>query len=159
MKDTLLYALVFILLLCGSFFIGYHKGHGNGPDSAADTVRVVEYHRDTVTLEKPLYVEKRIADTIYVAVADTVRMRDTLYVTLPREEKVYRDSLYMAVVSGYLPSLDRIDIFRTERVVTLTVRERKRWGLGVGIGPGLVISPDGRAHFGVGVAAGVRVDF
>ncbi len=159
MKDSLLFSLVLILLLCGSFFIGYHKGRGNGPDSAADTVRVVEYRRDTITLEKPLYVEKRIADTIYVAVADTVRLRDTLYAALPREEKVYRDSLYMAVVSGYLPSLDRIDIFRTEKVVTVTVREKRRWGFGVGIGPGLLVSPDGKAHFGVGVTAGVRVDF
>ena len=155
MKDCLLFTLVLILLLCGSFFIGYHEGHGNGPYPPTNVAGAVEYHRDTITLEKPVPVGIFCTDTVYLPVIDTVRLRDTLYFAAPRESRVYEDTLFRAVVSGYLPSLERIDIFRTERVVTV----RRRWGFGVGIGPGLVISPDGRAHFGVGVAAGVRVDF
>ena len=155
MKDCLLFTLVLILLLCGSFFIGYHEGRANAPYPPTNVAGAVEYHRDTITLEKPVPVGIFCTDTVYLPVIDTVRLRDTLYFAAPRESRVYEDTLFRAVVSGYLPSLERIDIFRTERVVTV----RKRWGFGVGIGPGLVISPDGRAHFGVGVAAGVRVDF
>ncbi len=151
MKDSLLFSLVLILLLCGSFFIGYHKGRGNGPYPPMN----VEYRRDTVTLEKPVPVSVFYSDTVYLPVIDTVRLRDTLYFAAVRESRVYEDSLFRAVVSGYRPSLERLEVFRTERVVTV----RRRWGFGVGIGPGLVISPDGRAHFGIGVTAGVRVDF
>ncbi len=144
-------------LIGAGFLIGY-KSHGNGPNppisERVDTLIV----RDTITLEKPAYITKRITDTMLVAVTDTVRMRDTLYLSLPREERVYRDSLYMAVVSGYRPSLDRLDIYRTERIVTVYKAPRK-WGFGIAAGPGLLISPDGRAHLGIGVTAGVRWDF
>ena len=48
----------------------------------------------------PIEIEKRILvrDTIAIAVTDTLLKIDTLY--LPREQKVYADSSYRAVVSG-----------------------------------------------------------
>ncbi len=157
MKHALSYLFVSLALIGAGFLIGY-KSHGNGPNppikERTDTLIV----RDTITLEKPAYITKRITDTILIAVTDTLRIRDTLYLPLQREERVYRDSLYMAVVSGYRPSLDRLDIYRTERIVTLHAEPRK-WGFGIAAGPGLLISPDGRAHFGIGVTAGVRWDF
>ena len=155
MKDCLLFSLVLVLLIGAGYLAGYRKGRANAPYPPTNVAGAVEYHRDTITLEKPVPVGIFCTDTVYLPVIDTVRLRDTLYFAAPRESRVYEDSLFRAVVSGYLPSLDRIDIFRTERVLTV----RKRWGFGVGIGPGLVVSPDGRAHFGVGAAAGVRVDF
>lgn len=159
MKRFLLISILSLLIVGGSYSLGWRKGHASAPNSAIDTIKVVEYHRDTITLEKPLYFEKRITDTMRVAVTDTIRMRDTLYINLPREERVYKDSLYMAVVSGYRPSLDRIDIYRTEKIVTMTVYRERKWGIGVAAGPSALIDFGGKAHLGVGATVGVRYSF
>ncbi len=159
MKRFLLISIVSLLVVGGSYSLGWRKGYKSAPNSAIDTIKVVEYHRDTITLEKPLYFEKRITDTMRVAVTDTIRMRDTLYIDLPREERVYRDSLYMAVVSGFRPSLDRIDIYRTEKIVTMTVYKERKWGIGVAAGPSALIDFGGKAHLGIGATVGVRYNF
>ena len=59
--------------------------------------------RDTIIVLKPTEIERRIVDTLYVAVRDTIVRNDTTYVTLPREEKEYADTTYRAVVSGNSP--------------------------------------------------------
>ena len=60
--------------------------------------------------------------------------------TLRFEALEYRDSTYRAIVSGYRPSLDEIEIYHRERTVTVTQRVevpvRQRWGLGLTAGYG-----------------------
>ena len=111
------------------------------------------YH-DTLVTYKPKYITKRVIDTMYVPLP-VEDGKDTVYAPLPREEKVYADSTYRAVVSGYLPSLDTMEVFRKtvfiDKEVTKTVYvEPSRWGIGVSAGYGLSkggLSP----YIGVGV--------
>ena len=64
---------------------------------------------------------------------DTVR--DTLH--LPITQKIYKDSLYTAYVSGYRAKLDSIEVYSKTRTVFVRERvKRKRFGLGVQAGYG-----------------------
>lgn len=109
-------------------------------NAPADTVLVT--HIDTILSEKPVPVYKYIHKTEFVEIkADSVRI-DTVkeLVFLPREYLVYKDSTYRAVVSGVQPRLDSIEVYRKTQVQTITktisVPDRKRWGLGIQAGAG-----------------------
>lgn len=86
--------------------------------------RVVDIQRDTTfivdthIIEKPVLVEKRVTDTMYYAVHDTTRVKDTLYVALPREEKTYQGEDYLARISGFQPSLDYIETYPKTTYIT-----------------------------------------
>jgi hypothetical protein len=61
-------------------------------------------------------------------------------VAIPITQKVYRDSLYTAYVSGYMQSLDSIMVRERTINTTVTLRERqRRWNVGIvgGYGMGL----------------------
>ena len=94
-----------------------------------------------------------------VPVVDTLRLTDTLYVYLDREQVVWQDSLSRVYASGILPQIDSVHHFINERVVTreLTrvVKKPCRWGIGVhgGYGVGLdngkvIASP----YIGIGIS-------
>lgn len=119
--------------------------------------------RDTLILHDTIRIEKPVAK--YVTTRDTIKIpvvvteHDTIYVSLPREEKTYTDSTYRAVVSGYEPSLDLIEVYPQKTIITEThnifVPSRKRWGIGVQVGYGaalngkqVVLSP----YIGVGLS-------
>lgn len=106
-----------------------------------DTVIVA--HTDTIVLEKPVYYAVTRVDTLRVPVVDTLRLRDTLWLELPKEQRAYRDSLYEAWVSGYDPALDSIRIYAPVRTVTVTERipvvRRTHWGIGVSAGYGATL--------------------
>lgn len=76
------------------------------------------YVYKTVTIEKPVLKETKVVDTMLVAIRDTVVKNDTTYIALPRESKTYGDDRFTAVVSGYKPSLDRLDIYIESQTVT-----------------------------------------
>ena len=58
-------------------------------DSAGlKTDSVVVIKRDTIRLEKPVFVTKYV-DRVQLVKADTIHLKDTLYVTLEREVKGY----------------------------------------------------------------------
>lgn len=104
---------------------------------------------DTVRDTIPVPVYESVVDSFPFAVpGDTVR--DTVY--LPITQKIYKDSLYTAYVSGYRAKLDSIEVYSKTR--TMFVREqakRKRFGLGVQAGYGFSgnkVSP----YVGVGVS-------
>ena len=112
---------------------------------------------DTICVEKPVFNEKRVVDTMVVTVTEWEVVHDTAFVTLPREEVEYRDTSYRAVVSGFLPRLEELEIYQKERVVTIqtekvvTVPDKKRWGAGMQAGYG--ITPAGfQPYLGVGVS-------
>lgn len=117
--------------------------------------------RDTIVQEKPVYRTISQVRTEYVPVCDTIRIQDTLFVPVPIETKVYEDSLYRAEVSGYRASLDRLEIYRQERIITQTipvqVKERKRWGIGVQAGYG-VSTPNGKPVLSPYIGIGVSYD-
>ena len=105
----------------------------------ADTLIV----RDTVTVECPVPVLTTIIDTILVAYPDIVIIHDTAFVQLPKERKEYSGKDYRAVVSGYQPSLDLIQVFPETKVVTHTIsvpsRKRSHWALSLQAGYGITL--------------------
>lgn len=144
-----------------ALLLAFCLGRWTSPASEAE--RIVETRRDTVTLrdthvvERPVYVHRYTRDSILVAVRDTVIRHDTAYIALPRETRVYKDSTYQAVVSGYQPTLDRIEIFQSSRVITsesVKIPKRKRWGVGVQVGYGATLErqPQLVPYVGLGVS-------
>jgi hypothetical protein len=130
------------------------------PPIVSEDVKVVtEVVHDTITVERPVvrYVHK--TDSIRVVVRDTLSLHDTLYISLPREVKVYEDERYRAEVSGYMPSLDRIDIYQQTQLVekevvrNIEVRQRTRWGIGITAGYGVTIGrePTFAPYVGIGI--------
>lgn len=118
--------------------------------------------RDTFTHYVPQYVHKHTRDTIRVPVPvpGPEPERDTIYVNLPRETRVYEDARYRAEVSGYQPSLDQIDIYTQTQVVTKdvtqVVKQKTRWGLGLSAGYGVTINTTDQTfkpapYIGVGI--------
>ena len=139
MNESRLIGLVICAMMLACGLCGYKAGKGAYmPPQIVTEIRVdTLLVRDTIARETPVYVRSFVRDTIRVSVCDT------LYVELPREVKIYEDSLYRAEVSGYEPSLDRIDIYQQERVITrditqlVEVKRNARWGIGVQVGYGI----------------------
>ena len=130
--------LAIIAGLCGLFGYIYWQYPRVIPQEPVIQERVdTLYVHDTITAEKPIFVRSYVRDTI------RVQMNDTIYIRLPREVRIYEDSLYRAEVSGYDPKMDRIDIYAPTRVITRTetktvsIPQRKRWGIGVQAGYGI----------------------
>lgn len=96
------------------------------PERMAEIVTDTLVVRDTVTIEKPVYVSRKVTDTMLVAVRDTLRERDTLYVAIPKEVKVYANEDYYAEVSGYQPNLDYLEIYQKQTTITQTERLKEK---------------------------------
>ncbi len=65
---------------------------------------------------------------------------DSATVELPVTRKIYEDSLYRAVISGYEPSLDSLTIFPPVRTVQkshFVSAQDSRWGIGITAGASL----------------------
>lgn len=162
-KDLTILA-VYIFVVAVAFVCGYgfgRVGHSEGANADIKT-KVVQVVRDTIRLEKPIYLNRFIKEFVLVPAKDTVRVADTLMIALPREVKTYGDSTYSATISGIEPRLENIEIYRKleTQIVTVTqVQKPPRWGLGVVAGPGVLIDTRGRVHGGLGVSVGIRYSF
>lgn len=150
-----IFVWLFILIaLANAFLIGRRVGK-QGQEETIITLVDTLVIRDTIRINEPVIVERRVVDTMTIEVPDYLVVHDTAYVNLPREEVEYRDTSYRAVVSGFLPRLEEIEIYRQDRVVTIettrTIKERSHWGLGVQAGAG--ISTQGLVPYvGIGVS-------
>lgn len=151
---------VAVIFLCG-YELG-RKGHSKGANEGVKTKVVQVIKRDTIRLEKPIYLDRVVKEFVLVPARDTVRVSDTLMIALPREVKTYGDSTYSATISGIDPRLENIEIYRKleTQIMTVTqVQKPPRWGLGVVAGPGVLIDTRGRVHGGLGVSVGIRYSF
>ncbi len=99
---------------------------------------------DTITLTKPVFVEKIQLDSVYMPVTDTLWMHDTLYVYLVREQIQWQDSLCRVYASGINPQVDSVTHFVQETIVnreiSVPVKVKSRWGLGIQVGYGAGIN-------------------
>ena len=99
---------------------------------------------DTITLTKPVFVEKIQLDSVYMPVTDTLWKHDTLYVYLEREQIQWQDSLCRVYASGINPQVDSVTHFVQETIVTreisVPVKVKARWGLGIQVGYGAGIN-------------------
>lgn len=140
LKKLAIAALLAAVFLLSGYMLGRRACRAHAPELMVqtDTLRI----RDTLLVERPVPVEVRVVDTMLVAVMDTVTVNDTVYLQLPREEKVYESGDYRAQVSGYRPELDWIEVYPQTVYVTrnISVDSRKRWGIGLQAGYGAYMS-------------------
>lgn len=145
---------VLAALMVASGFVMWAELHfrQKTPQAVVKVVTDTLYVHDTITAYKPTPVNVYVVDTVWYPVP-VYGGRDTVWAEIPREAKVYEDSTYRAVVSGFRPSLDTISVFRRNVYVVTTEHVQvpaPRWGLGVqaGIGAG----KDGLTpYIGVGI--------
>lgn len=154
----------FIVFVCfgaavvASFLFGIREGRRRAAtdDVQRDTIVL----RDTIRIPAPRPTSTTTQGVILVALQDaliatpdTLRSRDTIYVQLPREVKIYGDSTYRAVVSGFRPSLDEIEIYQRTKVVTET--RVVRWHPWIVVGPSVSVgvATDSRVYPFLGVSA------
>lgn len=149
-SDWLVFVMIYIALMIG-FSVGHVTAcHNTRTVTETDTVVV----RDVIYKDKPTPTYRQTVRTILLPITDTttISVRDTIYAPLPVEEVEYRDSLYYAVVSGYKPVLEHLEIYPETKVITRTVtaRNERKWHVGVQAGYGVTtngLSP----YVGVGI--------
>ena len=99
---------------------------------------------DTITLSKPVFVEKIKLDSVLIPVTDTLWLHDTLYVYLEREQIQWQDSLCRVYASGVNPQVDSVTHFVRETIVnreiSVPIKVKSRWGLGIQVGYGAGIN-------------------
>ena len=154
----------FIVFVCfgaalvASFLFGVRDGKRRAAtdDVQHDTIVL----RDTIRIPAPRPSSSTTQGTIMlalqdalIATPDTLHSRDTIYVQLPREVKTYGDSSYRAVVSGFHPSLDEIEIYQRTKVVTDTRVIRSSPWVTIGPSVGVGIATDGSVYPFLGVSA------
>lgn len=146
-----------ILSLLISYFIGRRDGLNSAVEAETEKVDTL-YLRDTIVQYEPILEERVVLKKVPVPVTDTLRIHDTLYVYLEREQVVWQDSLSRVYASGILPQIDSVQHYITERIVTkeVTIHVKKpcRWGVGVHAGYGVQLGDQVRTapYIGVGVS-------
>ena len=112
---------------------------------------------DTIVKMQPKPYKVTIIDTIYLP-QQPQQPQQPQYDTLIRQEVIYKDSTYMAVVGGIEPYLKSIEIYPKTIYVnnntTTTIKVRSRFGLGVQAGYGY-----GRNGLQPYVGVGVQYNF
>lgn len=146
-----------ILSLLISYFIGRRDGLTSAVEAEAEKVDTL-YLRDTIVQYESILEERVVLKKVPVPVTDTLRIHDTLYVYLDREQVVWQDSLSRVYASGILPQIDSVQHYITERIVTkeVTIHVKKpcRWGVGVHAGYGVQLGDQVRTapYIGVGIS-------
>ena len=150
LRDALLCVFFAACICAACFFSGVNWQKKR--DSGHYTERVdTLYLRDTITRVEPVYiaVEPEIR-------TDTLRVHDSIFIPVPIERRVYADSNYRAVVSGWHPSLDTISVYPETRVITIertrTEWKTARWGLALQAGAGISAKGAIFPYIGVGVS-------
>ena len=159
-KDGLIGLAILAVLLMAAFFVGRCTGQAETADEVkSDTV----IKRDTVSIPDPqphLVTQEVIRykyvpatskpDTVYKEKHDTIiRVEDGVAV-IPISLKTYTDSsTYKAVVSGYDPRLESIEVYQQVVEIT-TARKPPKWS--IGLQGGVYATPVGvQPGIGVGV--------
>ena len=148
--------LYIIGLIIGAFLLSLvWRRCADSTEVVTDTIfKVIKVDRPIVresTIVRYEVVQLPIAnDTI--CVSDTIK--DSIFVEVPIEQKVYSDSNYTAWVSGYRPRLDSISINHQEvsyHKLVNNSKGSKRLYLGIQVGYG--ITPRGmQPYLGLGVS-------
>lgn len=82
--------------------------------------------RDTFVAVAPSVAHIETIGVADVVVTDTSRLDGELVAHVPIERKVYETARFRAEVTGYMPSLDRLEIYGENRQVTRTIRASAR---------------------------------
>ena len=122
---------------------------------------VIKYIRIPVADSSAIESLIRDKDALLADVARLERNNDSLVLVLKREQKVYADSSYRAVVSGISPQLDSIEVYNKTIVETkiATQKEWRKFDYGVQVGVGLVCPVNSTPNFGGYVGFGLTYHF
>ena len=105
-------------------------------------------------VQLPIVAKDTICVSSRKCICESDTIKDSVFVEVPIEQKVYSDSNYTAWVSGYLPRLDSISITHTEvshKLVNNSSEGSKRLYLGIQVGYG--ITPRGiQPYLGIGLS-------
>lgn len=165
LKDILLCVLLttlvgFILWNRGKVLQAGHKDGTTVPD----TVRVVVY--DTLTYYQPIPVDSTVIHHITEKLPvsenreeadddpDTSagHKTDSVEVQIPVTRKIYEDSTYRAVISGYRINLEEMTVYPRREIVIVNNRPKpKRWSVGIQAGYGITPSAGLHPYLGVGL--------
>ena len=127
-----------ILAILVSLVLGFLIGR----DCNSEPTIVYKEKTDTLYIEKtkidsvPKEVAKIVIKTEYIPVTDTAYVHDSIYIKIPIEQKTYETEDYKAIVSGYKPSLDYMEVRCKEVQITHEIAKKDKWGLGVSVGYG-----------------------
>ncbi|MDE6860660.1 MAG: hypothetical protein K2J65_09650 [Duncaniella sp.] len=144
-----------VALLATGATLGHYLNPGrfHNPHTNRDRVTDERIYTDTVTVFDTCIVKIRTpadsANVRYItrhlpvpASTDSIYHppTDSATVQLPVTRKIYEDSLYRAIISGYEPNLDSLTIFPTVRTVQkshFVSAKDSRWGIGITAGASL----------------------
>lgn len=129
-------AIAVLSLLLALSLVSQYLYHSNrkGKENSLKTDTITITKIDTVTIIKPViqykYITQVITDTLYSIDSVLVPVR------IPIETKIYQDSTYRAVISGYRASLDTIQVYPIHTITTITNIKQKRFNIGLQAGVG-----------------------
>lgn len=136
-KGTWLLLILLISLIINVFLI-YRLNTANN-HGGNDTILLEERDTlilfDTITISKPVptYIYRHHTDTVVKFLEDSTEV-------IPFETKVYQDTNYTAVVSGYKPSLDSLSFSIPSKIITVEqtkhIYHKKPFTFGVQLGVG-----------------------
>ncbi len=145
-----------LLLALGLGFLGGRRSVTQSLLERVDTLTI----RDTLVNYWPVVTEVRTVrvDTVRLAVAqpsDTVVIHDTVEVEVPIVFSRYTGDNYDIGVSGFRTELEFVKVYPQTKIVTkgYSIKPR-RWGVGVAVGPSVLVAPSGRVNAGLGVTGG-----
>lgn len=127
-------ALLIIISIIICFRCCINSKTDKEPIQQKDTITIIK--RDTIRIIEPQpvikYRNKIVIDTLYSI--DSI----PVLVDVPIETKVYQDSNYRAVVSGYKLKLDSIYIFNKNQIqyINKIIYKTKKWNFSPAVGVG-----------------------
>ena len=144
---------IVVAILIG-FLVGRRcprNDQGETPTPKVDTLLI----RDTFKVTEPKKETIKVVDSVLIPVTDTIRVTDTLYVILERQQVTWEDSLARVYASGIDPHVDSVIHFTQDLIINKEIPviqvKNTRWGLGVQAGVGA--GKDGLTpYLGVGVS-------
>lgn len=167
LKGFLIALAVLGIMLFLAFWLGRKLGQADAENELivkrdtvvrVDTIRYPDPQPHLVTQEvvKWKYLPLIITDTLVVN--DTIIQVQDGVAVIPISLKTYTDSsTYKAVISGYDPRLESIEVYQEQMIITNTI-EPSRWS--VGLQGGLYATPKGlQPGIGVGVQYNIPIRF
>lgn len=159
-------SILITLCLVGAFFLGRATKRVDAISTKIERDTIVV--RDTIREYFPREVSRSHIRTenAYLRLAlgmplimlrDTVTEVDSVLVEVPMEEREYRGDEYYVVVGGYDPYLKSVEVYPRTAYInnTETIKQRKRWGVSLGVQGGYGFTPKGwQPYAGVGVSFG-----
>lgn len=159
--------ILILVLLLAALVLGFILGRGkNGEERVKERIKtevVTKYDTIRAAAPKPVHdtivkwQEARVPKEHLREVTKMTNGSDSVDVTLPITQRMYRDSNYTAWVSGYQPRLDSIHTYNkmvyTTRTIERTItKPPRKWGIGINAGYGYGINSKlFEPYIGVGV--------